>query len=85
MQDARLGTGVGFELQRVVVLPGDMQPRGHTQDAGGAIGLTLFTRRVILGCIPGVGKFSPCGVDRNGLVVAFERRKLPVAPVLGDE
>ena len=62
---ARLRAGVRLDLQRLVVLPGDVEAAGHAHDAGGAIGLALLARRFVSRRIPGVSGLTAGRVERH--------------------
>ena len=85
MQQPGLLPGVELDLQRVVVLPGDVQPAGLPHDAADAVRLALIARRVVLGQVPGVGDSAAFGGERHAGVVALRRRHHAEAPVFGDE
>ena len=76
---------VGLELQRVVVLPGDVQARRPAHQAGRAVRLALFAGGFVLGRVPRLRDLLARGVDRNAAIVAVRRRDHPPAPVLGDD
>src|SRR5271156_5283282 len=61
MEDARLLARVGFDLQRVVVLPGDMQAPGDTHEGRRAVGLALLPRGFVLGRVPRLAHFTRLG------------------------
>jgi hypothetical protein len=60
---ARVCTGVAVDMQRVVVLPGDVNAPRHAHDRGGAERLALVARRLVGRRIPGVGDLAPSGVS----------------------
>ena len=72
-------------LQRVVVLPGDVEPAGHAHDRGGTIRLALLAGCLVGGRIPGVDDLQRFLRDRDAAVVALGRRHHAVAPVFVDE
>ena len=57
----RLRAGVGLDLQRRVVLPGDPQPPGQAHDAARAVGAALLARGFVLRRIPALPTFRPSG------------------------
>src|SRR5579864_505218 len=52
MQNARLRSLIGLDLQRVIVLPGDVQMRGLPHHARRAVGLALIAVGFVLGRVP---------------------------------
>ena len=85
MEQARLRAGVGLDLQRVVVLPGDVQAAGHAHDGGRAVRFALQAGGFVLGRIPGIDHLAGVGVERDAGGVALERRHHAPAPVFGDD
>ena len=85
VQEPRLLTGVELHLQRVVVVPGDVQPSRLARDAADAVRLALIAGGVVLGQIPRVGDAAAFGVERHAGVVAFRRRHHAEAPVFSDQ
>ena len=61
VQEPRLLTGVELHLQRVVVLPGDVQPTRLAQDAADAERLALIAGGIVFGEVPGVGDAAAFG------------------------
>src|SRR5262249_23706312 len=51
----RLHTGIGFQFQRLVILPGNMQPCRNSHDVRGAIAFALLAGGLVLRRIPAVG------------------------------
>ena len=84
MEQASLLAGVGFDLQRCVVLPGDVQTSGNSHDGGRAVGFALEAGGFILGGIPGIDHLAGFGIGRNAGGVALERRHHAPAPVFGN-
>ncbi len=62
MEQTRLRAEIGFELERVIVLPGDMQVGRLSHDAGRAISLALIAFGFIFGGIPFQGSLSALGL-----------------------
>ena len=85
MQQARLRARVEIHLQRVVVLPGDVQPPGLTHDAADAECLALQARGIVLCEIPGVGRTRAGLIQRHAFVVALLRSLDAMAPVFADD
>src|SRR5205085_7966612 len=48
MKQTGLGPGVGLYLERVVVVPGDMQASRNSNNGGSAIGLTFLSAGLLL-------------------------------------
>jgi hypothetical protein len=79
-QPAGLLTGVGLDLQRLIVFPRDAQAAGHAHQSGSTVGLA----RAILGGVPLVGGLDGGRRERQAGVVALRRRDHPPLPVLAD-
>ena len=74
--------GVGFDLQRAVVLPGDVEARRHPHQAGRAVGLAAAVREpwsTLSATLRAVV------VQRHAGVVALRRRHHAPPPVLVDD
>src|SRR5690349_1889840 len=84
IQKARLGSRIEVHLQRVVVLPGDVQPPGLTHNAANTESLTLDPSLIIFREIPCIGDTPAFCVERKTLIVPFARRCHPVTPVFTD-
>jgi hypothetical protein len=84
-EPASLRARVGFELQRLIVLPGDVNPSRQAHDSSGAVRSALFASGFIAGRIPRVGHLTCRCVQRHAREVAFRRCRHAEAPVLGDE
>ncbi len=84
MKHARLRAGVGFDLERAVVLPADPQAPRQAHHARRRVGPALQSRRFILGGIPRVDDFARLRFIRNAGGVALERRHHAPAIILGD-
>ena len=84
VEQARLLPAVRFDSQRVLVGPGDLEPRRQPHDAAGAERAARFAGRGVGRGIPAVGDLPPERVQRHRRVVALRRRDHPPAPVLGD-
>src|SRR5215467_187129 len=84
MQQTRLHARVGLNLKRAVIRPGDVQSRGNSHNAGGAIGLALIPFSFIFCGIPCVGYFTPVGVQRNAGIVSLGRSHHSPTPILID-
>ena len=85
MQQSRLRAGVELELQRGVVLPGDVHAPGHPHDVADPVRFARQAARLVLGQVPCVGDASALVVDRHAGVIALGRRQHSPAPVFGDE
>ena len=55
-------------LQRIVVLPGDVQTAGKPHDVGGAVGAALLAGGFVLRRIPGIADAPAFGVQRQRVV-----------------
>ena len=77
--------GVGFDLERVIVLPGDMQAAGNPHDCGRAISLALETGGFVVRGVPRVHNFPRRSVDRHAGRIAFQRRDHAPSIVLRDD
>ena len=84
-QDSSLRAGIGIHLERVVVLPRDVNTARHAHQRGRTVGLALLTGGFIFRRIPGVRNLCRLRGDRNALVVAFPRRHHAPAPVLSHD
>src|SRR5262249_9607184 len=76
-----LSAGVLFDLQRIVVLPGDVQSAWKSHDVWSAVSPALFTGSFIFRGIPSVADLSSFSVERQCFKDAFLGRhhsKLPV-------
>ena len=78
-------SGVGFNLQRRVIRPRDVQPPGHAHDVWGAVGFALLSGGFVLCRIPRLGDLLSIGVQRNVGIVALWRSDHSKAPVFGDD
>src|SRR5580704_13532426 len=63
VEHASLRAGVSLDLQRVVVLPGDVQARGYAHQTSRAVSLALIARGFVLGRIPFLGHLLPCWIQ----------------------
>ena len=81
LQPPRLLPGVGLDLQRRVVGPGDAHPARHAHDYRGAERLARV-RRLLLRRVPGVRHPAPFVVERQTGDVALARRDHSPVPVL---
>ena len=84
-EQARLCAGVGLDLQRVVVLPGDVDSAGHAHDAAHAVRPALLAGCFVSRRIPGAGRLTARRVERHACDIAFRRRRHPIPPVLADD
>src|SRR5262245_41480479 len=81
-QQSSLLTRVGLDLQRRVVLPGDVHASRHTHDVCDAVRPTLIAAFFVLRGIPEAGGAAPFIVQRHAGVIAFARRDHAPRPVL---
>jgi hypothetical protein len=79
----RLLTGVRFDLQGLIVLPGDVEPAGHPHNVWRTIAAALFPNRLIFGGIPLVRDLSALGIEGNAREIALRRSDHTEPPVLG--
>src|ERR1041385_3882504 len=85
VKETRLSAGLGFHLERGVVLPGDVQPPWDAQKSPGSESFALVARGFVLCRIPGFGKLLALGIQRDRLEVALGRRSHAITPILGDK
>ena len=81
VQQSRLRAGVGFQFQRVGILPGDVHSRRHAHQPAGAVRLAASVH----GGRPGIGDLPPLIVQWNAGVVALGRRHHPPSPLFVDD
>src|SRR5262249_14995002 len=55
VEQPRLRSSIGFQLQSLVILPGNMQPCRNSHDVRGAIAFALLAGGLVLRRIPAVG------------------------------
>src|SRR5205085_2520271 len=82
MQQAGLSPGVCFDLERALILPGDVQTTWHAHDRGRAIGLAGVPFALVLHGIPCVCEPATLVADRHAGVVAFRGSDHAPAPIL---
>ncbi len=63
MKEPRLHAGVAVHPQRVIVLPGDVKPRGQPHDRGGAIRLALIARGFVGRRVPRIRDLARSGLS----------------------
>ena len=81
MQQPRLLAGIRFDLQSLVVFPGNVQPSGHTHEVGSAIAFALFPGGFVLRRIPRIGDFPALFIERySGIVAVFGGAGGPARP-----
>ena len=85
MQQARLRACIDVHFENVVVLPGDVQARGHADDVDGSVSLAGVARRFIFGGIPGIGGGASGRIQRDAGIVALGGRHHAIAPVFGHQ
>src|SRR5438093_3345704 len=83
-QQTGLLAGVCFDLQRVVVLPGDVDAPWHAHDVGRAVCPALIAARRVLRRIPRVDHLAALVVQRHTREITFRRRDHPIAPIFRD-
>src|SRR5207248_11638186 len=85
MQQPGLSAAVGFYLECVVVLPGDLQPSWNAHDCRRAVGFALVAFRLVLCRIPRIRDPASFGIQRNAGIVAFGRSNHAIEPVFADD
>ena len=85
MQQARLRSGIRFDLERVVVLPGDVQARGYAHQTSRAVSLALIAGGFVLGRIPFLSDLLACWIQGHSREIALGRRDHAEAPVFADD
>src|SRR5207247_900374 len=55
VEQPRLHSGIGFQLQRLVILPSNMEPCRNSHDVRRAIAFTLLSGCLVLRRIPAIG------------------------------
>src|SRR5205085_3557731 len=83
MKEPGLLARVGFELQRGVILPGNLQAHRKSNDPRGAKRLAFVVIRFVPGEIPGVGDLPAYSVERDAGVITLWWRDHSPAPVFG--
>ena len=83
MKQTRLHAGVGFQLQRVVIRPGNSNARWNPHNIGGPIRLALRACGFVFGGVPIVGDLPSRIIQWNAGVVTFGWSDHPVTPILG--
>src|SRR5712691_4958378 len=83
-QQTGLLTGVHFDLQRIVVLPGEVDAAGHAHDVRRTVRLALIAARHILRRITRVDDLAALVVQRHAREIAFRGSDKPIAPVFRD-
>src|SRR5439155_12965552 len=65
MKQPRLRAGIRLDLQRLLVLPGDVHAAGDAHDIADAVRSTRVAVGGVLRGIPGVGRAPRGGVERH--------------------
>jgi hypothetical protein len=74
VKDARLLTGIRLHLQRLIILPGNVEPPWNPHDSGRAICFALQFGSLVLCRVPGI---------RNATAFRIQRYSR-VSPLLGN-
>src|SRR6202021_2989257 len=85
VQETCLRSGIRFDLERVVVLPSDVQARGYAHQTSRAVCLALIAGGFVLGRIPFLGDLLACWIQRHSRDIALGRRDHAEAPVFADD
>src|SRR5262249_13311056 len=85
IEEPRLLSGVGFQLQCVVIGPPPADSQRAAHDGAGSERFALVAGRIVFRKIPRVGDLFSFGVKRYVGIVAFRRGHHPPAPLFGDK
>src|SRR5262249_6071743 len=81
IDQSRLRTGIEFHLQRIVILPGDMQPARLPHDAAYAEGFALQSGLIILRQIPCIGDTNTLRSEWQTFKISSARCRHAMSPV----
>src|ERR1700728_1723672 len=84
VQQACLRAGVGFDLQRGIVLPGDVQAAGKAHDRGGSVGFADVAGGFVARGVPSFADALGFGREGDAGEITFGGSYHAPAPVFGN-